>query len=224
MFRHLTRIATRTMNLTAEAALGRRNVSFGKAKLLGAAPEFKGEAVFPDFSTKEIKLSDYKGKYVVLFWYPKDFTFVCPTEIIAMSENSKAFKDLNCEVITASCDTAQSHADWMKQPRKEGGLGKLNVPILADPSKQISKDYGCFLEDKGFSTRATYIIDDKGNLRHASFNDPPTGRNPEEILRIVQALQYYDKNGELCPVNWKPGKDAINLSDAKSYFAKNAKD
>jgi len=183
------------------------------------APDFAGEAVVGT-EFKNIKLSDYSGKWVVLFFYPLDFTFVCPTEIIEFSEKAKEFRKFNTEVIAASCDSKFSHLAWVNTPRKEGGLGKLDIPILADFNKTIAHNYGALFLDKGFPLRALYIIDPKGVVRQITLNDTPVGRNVSEVLRLVQAFQHVEKHGEVCPVNWKPGDDAINTGKAKEYFAK----
>uniref|UniRef100_A0A6B2LJ26 thioredoxin-dependent peroxiredoxin n=1 Tax=Arcella intermedia TaxID=1963864 RepID=A0A6B2LJ26_9EUKA len=192
-----------------------------KAFVGAAAPHFEGEAVVGG-SFKNIKLSDYKGKYVVFFWYPLDFTFVCPTEIVSFSDAAAKFKALNCEVIGASCDSKFSHLAWTNTPRKEGGLGKLNIPLLADFDKTIAADYGVFLHNQTFPLRATFIIDDKGTIRHLSFNDPPVGRSVDEVLRLVQGYQFVDKNGEVCPAGWKPGSATMKADPVKSkeYFSK----
>jgi alkyl hydroperoxide reductase subunit AhpC len=172
-----------------------------------AAPHFAGDAWFDD-NFKAIKLEDYKGKYLLLFFYPLDFTFVCPTEIISFSNHAKAFKDVNCEVVGCSVDSKFTHMEYAQKPRKQGGLGGINIPLLSDITKKISIDYGCLITeggDQGISFRATYIIDDKGIVRHESVNDLPVGRNPDEFLRMVTAFQYADKHGEVCPANWHPG-------------------
>jgi len=185
------------------------------------APEFTGKAVV-NGEFKDIKLSQYKGKYVVLFFYPLDFTFVCPTEIIAFSDRVEEFRNINCEVIGASTDSVFSHLAWINTPRKQGGLGNMNIPLLADKTLEISRMYNCLKEDEGISFRALFIIDDKGNLRQITMNDLPVGRSVDETLRLVQAFQFTDKHGEVCPAGWKPGKDTIKpgVNESKSYFAK----
>jgi len=191
------------------------------AQVGAQAPDFTATAVVGS-QFKEIKLSDYKGKYVVFFWYPLDFTFVCPTEIIEFSEKAKEFQKIGTEVIGASCDSHFTHLAWINTPRKEGGLGALHIPLVADFSKEIAKKYGALLANKPFAARATYIIDPKGVIRHISVNDPPVGRNVEEVLRLVQGYQYTDKHGEVCPANWKPGNDTMIPDPVKSkaYFSK----
>ncbi len=169
-------------------------------QVTGKAPEFRGEAVMPNSELKEIQLSDYKGKWVVLFFYPLDFTFVCPTEITGFNEYYKQFTESNAEIIGTSIDSVYSHLAWINN-----GLGKLQFPLLSDITKEISRDYGVLLEDKGIALRGTFIIDPDGNLRSAVVNDTGIGRNVEETLRTLQALQ----TGELTPCGWKPGEKTL---------------
>ena len=185
------------------------------------APEFSGVAVI-DGAFKDVKLSDYKGKYVVLFFYPLDFTFVCPTEIIAFSERAAEFNAINTEVIAASTDSHFSHLAWTNLSRKEGGLGQMKIPLLSDKNTKISRTYGVYRESDGITLRGLFIIDDKGILRQITINDLPVGRSVDEILRLVKAFQFTDQHGEVCPANWKPGSDTIkpNPKDSKEFFAK----
>ncbi|TDG41105.1 hypothetical protein AWZ03_012471 [Drosophila navojoa] len=184
------------------------------------APEFSGTAVV-NGAFKDIKLSDYKGKYLVLFFYPLDFTFVCPTEIIAFSDHAAEFRKINCELIGCSTDSQFTHLAWINTPRKQGGLGNMDIPLLADKSMKISRDYGVLDEATGIPFRGLFIIDDQQNLRQITINDLPVGRSVEETLRLVQAFQYTDKYGEVCPANWKPGQKTMVADPAKSkeYFA-----
>jgi alkyl hydroperoxide reductase subunit AhpC len=182
-----------------------------KAVVRFDAPEFSG-AVWQNDAIKKVKLSDYKGKYLVLFFYPLDFTFVCPTEICNFSDAYPKFQEINCEVIGCSTDSIFSHREWALKPRKQGGLAPCQLPLLSDLSQDISKDYGVLIDhgdDKGAAFRGTFIIDDKGVLRHASVNDLPVGRNVDEVLRLVQAFQFTDKHGEVCPAKWQPGKKTM---------------
>ncbi|XP_051156390.1 peroxiredoxin 1 [Leptopilina boulardi] len=183
------------------------------------APCFKGMAVV-DGQFKEISLSQYKGKYVILFFYPLDFTFVCPTEIIAFSDRAQEFRDIGCELIAASTDSHFSHLAWVNTARKEGGLGVMNIPLLADKSCKIARDYGVLDEESGIPFRGLFIIDDKQNLRQITINDLPVGRSVDETLRLVQAFQFTDKHGEVCPANWKPGKKSMkpDVKGSKEYF------
>lgn len=181
------------------------------------APNFKAKAVMADNSIKEISLSDYKGKYVVLFFYPLDFTFVCPTEIVAFNNKIESFKKKNTEVIGVSVDSHFTHLAWKETPLEKGGIGNIQYPLVADLKKTISQSYGV-LFDEAIALRGLFLIDTKGVVRHAVVNDLPLGRNVDEALRMVDALQYHEKNGEVCPANWKEGEEAMK-ADAKSTAA-----
>ncbi len=186
------------------------------------APEFKAGAVMEDGSFKDISLSDYKGKDVVLFFYPLDFTFVCPTEIIAFSDQTEKFQEKGVQVLGCSIDSKFSHLAWRKTARKDGGIGDIKYPILADVTKDISRKYGVLLEDAGIALRGLFLIDKKGVIRHMVVNDLPLGRSVDEALRMVDALQFNEKHGEVCPANWKPGSDTIkpSVDASKEYFKK----
>lgn len=189
-------------------------------KLQKAAPEFKGTAVVKGVF-KDISLADFKGKYVVLFFYPLDFTFVCPTEIIAFSDRAAEFRNIGCEVIGCSTDSQYTHLAWINTPRKQGGLGEMDIPLLADKSMKIARDYGVLDEDTGIPFRGLFIIDKEQNLRQMTINDLPVGRSVDETLRLVQAFQFTDEHGEVCPANWKPGQKTMVADPKKSqdYFA-----
>ncbi|KAL2302753.1 LOW QUALITY PROTEIN: hypothetical protein Nmel_010201 [Mimus melanotis] len=199
--------------------------SAGSARLAVAvtqhAPSFKGTAVV-NGEFKELTLDDFKGKYLVLFFYPLDFTFVCPTEIVAFSNKANEFRDVNCEVVAVSVDSHFSHLAWINTPRKSGGLGKMNIPILSDLTKQISRDYGVLLEGPGIALRGLFIIDPNGIVKHLSVNDLPVGRSVEETLRLVKAFQFVETHGEVCPANWTPNSPTIKPSPegSKEYFEK----
>ncbi|HBQ22010.1 MAG: thioredoxin peroxidase [Deltaproteobacteria bacterium GWA2_38_16] len=184
------------------------------------APEFKGQAVVGK-EFKEVKLSDYKGKWVVLFFYPLDFTFVCPTEIIAFSDAYSKFKELNAEVIGASVDSHFTHLAWINTSRKEGGLGELRYPLLSDLTKNIARDYGVLL-DSGIALRGLFIINPEGVVQYSVVHDLGIGRNVDETLRVLAAIQQVKKTGEVCPANWTPGKDTMkpNPTASKQYFGK----
>ncbi|OGQ17848.1 MAG: thioredoxin peroxidase [Deltaproteobacteria bacterium RIFCSPHIGHO2_02_FULL_40_11] len=186
------------------------------------APDFKGQAVVGK-GFKEVKLSDYKGKWVVLFFYPLDFTFVCPTEITTLSDNYDKFKELNAEVIGVSVDSHFSHLAWVNTPRKEGGLGELRYPLLSDLSKSVARDYGVLL-DSGIALRGLYIINPESKVQYQVVHDLGIGRNVNETLRVLAALQQTAKTGEVCPANWEPGKDTMkpNPTESKAYFQKNS--
>ncbi|XP_066283403.1 peroxiredoxin-2-like [Branchiostoma lanceolatum] len=196
-----------------------------KAQISKPAPDFQGTAVV-NGKFEEIKLSDYKGKYLVFFFYPLDFTFVCPTEIIAFNERVEEFRMVNTEVVGVSVDSQFTHLAWINTPRKAGGLGPMNFPLLSDLTHKISRDYGVLLEDVGHTLRGLFIIDGKGILRQITMNDLPVGRSVDETLRLVQAFQYTDQHGEVCPAGWTPGADTIipNPNDKLKYFEKFNKD
>jgi len=192
---------------TGDKASG-HNLQWTKAMISKPAPAWSGTAVI-NGEFKEMKLGDFLGKYLVFFFYPLDFTFVCPTEILAFNDRAEEFRKIGAEVVGASVDSHFTHLAWMNTPRTEGGLGKLQIPLLSDLTHSISKDYGVYLEDNGISLRGLFIIDDKGILRQITMNDLPVGRSVDETLRLVQAFQYTDKHGEVCPAGWKPGADTI---------------
>ncbi|MFQ5508323.1 MAG: peroxiredoxin [Leptospirillia bacterium] len=190
-------------------------------QVTSAAPEFKAQALMPDKTFKEISLSDYRGKWVVLFFYPLDFTFVCPTEIIAYSEKQAEFEKINAQAIACSVDSHYTHLAWVNTPRSEGGLGDMKIPMVADLSKQIADDYGVKL-DGGIALRGTFIIDPEGIIRHSTVNDLPVGRNVDEASRIIQAFQFVEEHGEVCPAGWNPGDDTMvpDPDKSKTYFGR----
>ncbi len=183
------------------------------------APDFRAQAVMPDGSFKEVSLADYRGRYVLLFFYPLDFTFVCPTEIIAFSDAVEDFEKLDVQVLSCSIDSHFTHLAWRKVPREKGGLGDIEYPMLADLNKQISRDYGVLL-DSGVALRGLFLIDKEGIVRHQLVNDLPIGRSVAEALRVVEALQFYEAHGEVCPANWKKGAATIKPTpgDSQEYF------
>ena len=188
------------------------------------APEFKAEAVV-NGQFQEVSLADYKGKNVVLFFYPLDFTFVCPTEILAFSDRVEEFRKRNTEVVGVSIDSKFSHLAWINQARAEGGLGGLNYPLVSDITKSISRDYGVLLENAGVALRGLFLIDKEGTIRHLVVNDLPLGRSVDETLRMIDALTFHEQHGEVCPADWKPGQDTIvpEPQASKKYFEKAAK-
>ncbi len=188
------------------------------------APDFKATAVMPDGSFNDnFTLSSLAGKYVVMFFYPLDFTFVCPSEIIAFDKKIAEFKQKNCEVVGVSIDSHFTHLAWRNTPRNQGGIGKIGYPLVADLTKNISKDYGILLND-AISLRGLFLIDKEGVIRHCVINDLPLGRNVDEAIRMVDALQFFEKHGEVCPANWKPGEEAMKptAEGVAKYLAKNA--
>ena len=185
------------------------------------APEFKAQATMPDGSFQEISLSDYKDKnYVLLFFYPLDFTFVCPTEIIAFSNKVEEFQRRGVQVLSCSVDSKFSHLGWQKVPRTEGGLGNIGYPMLEDMNKKIAADYGVLL-DAGIALRGLFLIDKSGTVQHAVVNNLPLGRNVDEAMRMVDALQFHEKNGEVCPANWTDGDKGMKADPkgSKEYFS-----
>lgn len=169
------------------------------------APDFTAVAVMPDNSIKEnFSLSSLRGKYVVLFFYPLDFTFVCPSEIIAFDKRLADFKARGAEVVGVSVDSQFSHFAWKNTEPKKGGIGNVQFPLVADLTKQISRDYG-ILFDEAVSLRGLFLIDKAGVVRHSTINDLPLGRNVDEAIRMVDALQFFETNGEVCPANWHKG-------------------
>jgi peroxiredoxin (alkyl hydroperoxide reductase subunit C) len=176
------------------------------------APDFTAQAVMPDNTIKEdFKLSDLRGKYVVLFFYPLDFTFVCPSEIIAFDRKLDEFKQRGVEVVGVSVDSQFTHFAWKNTEPKAGGIGNIQFPLVADLSKNISKEYG-ILFDEAVSLRGLFLIDKDGVVRHSVINDLPLGRNVDEAIRMVDALQFFEENGEVCPANWHKGDDGMKPS------------
>jgi len=190
----------------------KEEVKMCEARIQQEAPDFAAQAVMPDGSFKELRLSEYKGKYVVLFFYPLDFTFVCPTEIVAFSDRVGEFKERGAEVLGVSVDSHFSHLAWRNTPRKKGGVGEVQYPLVSDLDKSISCSYGVLLEKPGIALRGLFLIDREGILRHITVNDLPLGRNVDEALRVIDALQFHEENGEVCPANWQKGREGMKPS------------
>ncbi|KQJ82556.1 2-Cys peroxiredoxin BAS1, chloroplastic [Brachypodium distachyon] len=186
------------------------------------APDFDAEAVF-DQEFINVKLSDYIGKkYVILFFYPLDFTFVCPTEITAFSDRHEEFEKINTEILGVSVDSVFSHLAWVQTERKSGGLGDLKYPLVSDVTKSISKSFGVLIPDQGIALRGLFIIDKEGVIQHSTINNLGIGRSVDETLRTLQALQYVQENpDEVCPAGWKPGEKSMkpDPKGSKEYFA-----
>ncbi|KAL6514303.1 myb-like DNA-binding protein bas1 [Orobanche hederae] len=186
------------------------------------APDFEAEAVF-DQEFIKVKLSEYIGKkYVILFFYPLDFTFVCPTEITAFSDRYEEFQKLNTEVLGVSIDSVFSHLAWVQTDRKSGGLGDLKYPLVSDVTKSISKSFSVLIHDQGIALRGLFIIDKEGVIQHSTINNLAIGRSVDETLRTLQALQYVQENpDEVCPAGWKPGDKSMKPDPklSKEYFA-----
>lgn len=186
-----------------------------------SAPDFTATAVV-DQEFKTIKLSDYRGKYVILFFYPLDFTFVCPTEITAFSDRYPEFKDVNTEVLGVSVDSEFSHLAWIQTERKMGGVGDLNYPLISDIKKEISAAYNVLDPDAGVALRGLFIIDKEGVIQHSTVNNLSFGRSVDETLRVLQAIQHVQAHPEeVCPVDWQPGEKTMNPDPVKSkdFFA-----
>ena len=191
------------------------------------APAFAGKAVagsqIVDLSYHggSLKVGDTatKGKYVVLFFYPLDFTFVCPTEIIAFHDKLADFAKLNAVLVGCSVDSAFTHLAWKNTPRKQGGLGEIGFPLLADVSHKIASDYGVLMDD-GIAARGVFIIDNKGILQSYTVNNLGAGRNVDELLRTIAAYQHVAAHGEVCPANWRPGDATMkpDTTGSKAYF------
>ena len=172
------------------------------------APDFTAQAVMPDNSMSELTLTSYRGKYVLLFFYPLDFTFVCPSEILAFDKALDAFKEKNCEVLGVSVDSQFTHFAWRNTPVNNGGIGNIHFPLVADLDKSIAQAYGVLLP-AGISLRGLFLIDRSGIVQHQLVNNLPLGRNVDEAIRILDALQFTEKYGEVCPANWKPGEEGM---------------
>ncbi|CAK9439234.1 uncharacterized protein LODBEIA_P34560 [Lodderomyces beijingensis] len=185
------------------------------------APSFKKTAVI-DGVFEEVSLEQYKGKWVILAFFPMAWTFVCPTEIIAYSDAVKKFTDKDAVVLFASTDSEYTLLSWTQAARKDGGLGSLNIPLIADQNHSLSKDYGVLIPEEGIDLRGIFLIDPKGILRQITINDLPVGRSVEESLRLLEAFQFTEKYGEVCPANWQPGAETIKATpaDSKEYFSK----
>lgn len=191
------------------------------------APTFTATAVMPDNTFNEnFRLEDYRGKYVVLFFWPLDFTFVCPTEILEFNKKLAEFEKRGVQVIGCSTDSHYSHLAWKNQPIKEGGIGNVQFPLVADFAKTISREYGVLLEDAGVALRGSFLIDREGVLQHSVINNLPLGRNIDEMLRMVDALKFSEEHGEVCPAGWTEGSDSMKADQGglKEYFSKHEAD
>lgn len=180
------------------------------------APSFRAKAVQGQKIIDEFSLDDLLGQYVVLFFYPLNFTFVCPTELHAFQEALPQFKQKNAQVIGCSVDSEFSHLEWLSKPKTKGGIEGVEYPIISDRNKKIASDYGVLHEEEGIAYRGLFLIDRQGVIRHLLINDFPLGRSVEEVLRILDALIYFEAHGEVCPANWSIGKktmqpDAVGL-------------
>jgi len=189
------------------------------------APDFTATAVMADGSLKsDFRLSDYQGKHVVLFFYPLDFTFVCPTELIAFSKRIQEFKERDVQVIGCSIDSQFSHIAWRNTPIDDGGIGPVAYPLVADVKHQICKAYDVEFEEAGVAFRGSFLIGKDGKVHHQVVNDLPLGRNVDEMLRMIDALQFHEKYGEVCPAGWNKGEEGMkpDAAGVASYLKKRA--
>ncbi len=187
------------------------------------APDFTATAVMPNGAFADLQLSSYRGKYVVLFFYPLDFTFVCPSEIVAFDAALSEFERRNAQVIGASVDSHFTHLAWKNTPRNQGGIGPIKYPLVSDLDKSISRNFGVLLEG-GVALRGLFLIDRQGVVRHALINDLPIGRSVDEALRVLDALRFHEEHGDVCPANWHEGEEAMKPTSegVAAYLAKHA--
>lgn len=184
------------------------------------APDFTAQAVVNGTDFKEVSLSSYAGKNVLLFFYPLDFTFVCPTELHAFQDKLEEFKSRNTEVIGVSIDSAHSHLAWLNTDKADGGIKGVTYPVVSDVMKTITRDYDVMVDGAGIAYRGAFLIDTNGMVRHQTVNDLPLGRNVDEYLRLIDALDFHNEHGEVCPANWEKGKKGMkpDQSGLKAYF------
>jgi peroxiredoxin 2/4 len=185
------------------------------------APDFTAQAVMANDAFAELTLSSFQGRYVVLLFYPLDFTFVCPSEIIAFDRRLEEFKEKNCEVIGVSVDSQYTHLAWKSTPLREGGLGNVRFPLVSDLKKEIARAYGV-LHDDAVALRGLFLIDREGIVRHQLVNDLPLGRSVDEALRVLDALQFFEAYGDVCPADWHPGQEGMKPTreGVASYLSK----
>jgi peroxiredoxin (alkyl hydroperoxide reductase subunit C) len=189
------------------------------------APEFSASAVVDGVKiVNDFSLASCKGKYVVLFFYPLDFTFVCPTELHAFQEKLSAFKERGAEVIGCSIDSPFSHYAWLNTPKNKGGIQGVTYPLVADVKKQIAADYGVLCEEEGIAYRGLFLIDREGIVKHQLVNDLPLGRSVDEAIRILDALSFFEQHGEVCPANWSKGDKGMTATKegVEKYFTTSA--
>jgi len=185
------------------------------------APDWSGEAVVKG-EFKTVGLEEYKGKWLVMVFYPLDFTFVCPTELVSFSDRVDDFRSLNAEIVALSVDSKHSHYAWTQVPRNKGGLGDIKYPLVGDITKKIARQYGVLYKETGNTVRGLFVIDPNGIVRQITLNDDQIGRSIDEVLRLLKGLQHADKHGVVCPANWKPGDDDLIPDQVKKteYFQK----
>lgn len=185
------------------------------------APDFKTKAIVDGAIVENFSLSQIYGKYIVLFFYPLDFTFVCPTELHAFQDQLEAFEKRNAAVIGCSVDSVFSHLAWLNTPKSKGGIEGIDYPLVSDINKTIARDYGVLHPTEGIAYRGLFLIDREGIIRHQLINDLPLGRSVDEVLRMLDALIYFETHGEVCPANWSEGKKSMKASTEglEQYFA-----
>ncbi len=196
------------------------------SRLVGnTAPDWKADALMPGGEFKNLSLGDFDGKWKVLFFYPLDFTFVCPSEIIAFSHRAKEFRERGVNIIGVSVDSQFSHFAWRETPVAEGGIGRVDMPLVADLSKQIARDYDVLL-DEAVALRGSFLIDADGTVRHAVINDLPLGRNIDEMIRMVDTMLFTNEFGEVCPAGWVKGDEGMkaDTEGVAEYLAKHEGD
>ena len=188
------------------------------------APDFEAQGVTAEGSFEPVQLSALRGKYVLLFFYPLDFTFVCPSEIIAFDNHLAEFKERGVEVLGVSVDSHFTHHAWRETAPEKGGIGRIGYTLVADLTKSIARDYDVLTPDGAVAFRGLFLIDKEGNVRHQIVNDLPLGRNVEEAIRMVDALQFHEQHGEVCPANWNKGKSGMkpNAEGVAAYLSENA--
>lgn len=186
------------------------------------APDFSAKAIVKGSMIEELALSDYLGHYVVLFFYPLDFTFVCPTELHAFQAKLDEFKKREAHVIGCSVDSWFSHLSWLQTPKSKGGIQGVQYPIVSDLTKSIARDFDVLKEDEGIAYRGLFLIDKEGIVRHQIVNDLPLGRSIEEALRMLDSLIFFEKHGEVCPANWTQGSKSMrpDKEGLEQYFSK----
>lgn len=177
------------------------------------APEFRAKAVVGNRIEEEFCLSDYRGKYVVFFFYPLDFTFVCPTELHAFQEKSEEFEKRNAQLVGCSIDSWFCHTAWLNTPKAQGGIQGVMYPIVSDLNKSISRSFQVLREEDGIAYRGLFLIDRAGFIRHQLVNDLPLGRSVDETLRLLDALIFHEQHGEVCPANWSTGQRAMKPTE-----------
>lgn len=186
------------------------------------APHFTAKAVVAGRIVEDFSLAKFQGKHVVFFFYPLDFTFVCPTELHAFQDRISEFESRNTEVVGCSVDSIYSHFAWTNTPKQKGGIQGVQYPLVSDLNKTISANYGVLMPSEGIAYRGLFLIDKSGIIRHQVINDLPLGRSVDETLRMLDALLYFEKHGEVCPANWSSGKQGMKPTPEglESYFAR----